>query len=258
MYISYVTSGRLAESLALGNNTVEQRDPAPLVAHRIMGCTLFCMGELGTAREHLEQLNALYDPTRHQSLTWLYGNDPGMTGRLWLARTLWLLGYPDGRACRSAARVAVSERDPTRTVWHMAWYSPHGRISTAANGIRCLIWRTGPRQRARSTASYIGNLRLVYRRIRDRGPAKSPPFARRARVSDRCAAVTQVSQYSVTAQDDRWVGGGRAPGRQAAGDAGRDQENKRGQADHERIGRADSEQQGSQISAHGEGSSDSG
>jgi tRNA A-37 threonylcarbamoyl transferase component Bud32/tetratricopeptide (TPR) repeat protein len=98
MYISYVTSGRLAESLELGKvflDTVEQSDPAPLVAHRIMGCTLFCMGELGRAREHLEQLNALYNPTRHQSLTWLYGNDPGMTGRLWLARTLWLLGYPD-------------------------------------------------------------------------------------------------------------------------------------------------------------------
>jgi adenylate cyclase len=98
MYISYVTSGRLAESLELGKvfqSTVEQSDPAPLVAHRILGCTLFCMGEPQQAREHLERLNSLYDPAHHQLLTWLYGNDPGMTGHLWLARTLWLLGYPD-------------------------------------------------------------------------------------------------------------------------------------------------------------------
>jgi serine/threonine protein kinase/predicted ATPase len=98
MYINAVTSGHLIQSLELGKafvEKVEQTDPAPLVAHRILGCTLFCMGDLQSAREHFDQLNALYDPSRHEWLTWLYGNGPGITGRLWQARNLWILGFPD-------------------------------------------------------------------------------------------------------------------------------------------------------------------
>jgi len=98
MYIHAVTSGHLTESLELGKafvETVEQTDPAPLVAHRILGCTLFSMGDLQSAHEHFDQLNTLYDPNRHEWLTYLYGNGPGITGRLWQARTLWMLGFPD-------------------------------------------------------------------------------------------------------------------------------------------------------------------
>ena len=35
---------------------------------------------------------ALYDPTQHRLHALLYGQDPGITSRIYLARTLWVLG----------------------------------------------------------------------------------------------------------------------------------------------------------------------
>jgi class 3 adenylate cyclase/predicted ATPase len=76
--------------------TQSQDDPEPqLVAHRVLGTTLNMHGELSLARAHLEQAVALYDPQRHRALALRYGQDPGMAGLSFLARTLWALGYPD-------------------------------------------------------------------------------------------------------------------------------------------------------------------
>lgn len=70
--------------------------PALLVeARRALGTTLFFQGELATARRHLEDGIALYDRQQHQALAVHYGADPGVTCRVYAARTLWLLGYPD-------------------------------------------------------------------------------------------------------------------------------------------------------------------
>jgi predicted ATPase len=74
----------------------DRQDPAHLLlAHRVLGHTLFFPGGLAQARAHLEQGMALYDPRRHQSLVLLYGQDPGVVCHLWAALTLWMLGYPD-------------------------------------------------------------------------------------------------------------------------------------------------------------------
>ena len=58
------------------------QDPALLVeAHHALGQTLFFLGELALAREHLEQGIALYDPQQHRSLPFsMEGMTPG-----WLA-----------------------------------------------------------------------------------------------------------------------------------------------------------------------------
>ena len=66
-----------------------------LGARRALGSTLFFLGEFTQAREHLEQGMALYAPQQHHSLAFVYGQDPGLVCKIYLALTLWYLGYPD-------------------------------------------------------------------------------------------------------------------------------------------------------------------
>ncbi|NIV37992.1 MAG: hypothetical protein GWN58_53830, partial [Anaerolineae bacterium] len=66
-----------------------------LEAHRAMGCTLFHLGELVSARTHLEQGIALYDPQQHRFHSFLYGHDPAVSCLAYLSWTLWMLGSPD-------------------------------------------------------------------------------------------------------------------------------------------------------------------
>src|SRR5262249_25971814 len=55
------------------------QDPAPLlVARMALGCTLYCLGQFSSAREHLEHGIALYDPQYHHALAVIYG---GLTPR---------------------------------------------------------------------------------------------------------------------------------------------------------------------------------
>jgi len=72
------------------------QDPALLLeAHRVMGQTMFWLGETAPARAHFEQGMALYDPQQHRSHAFVYGQDPGVACRGFGAKGIWLLGYPD-------------------------------------------------------------------------------------------------------------------------------------------------------------------
>ena len=66
-----------------------------LVAHNVLGDTLFWLGEFAASRSHLEQGVALYDVQQHQSHTSLYGYDAGVACLSFGAWALWFLGYPD-------------------------------------------------------------------------------------------------------------------------------------------------------------------
>jgi len=75
-----------------------QRQQAPdllLPAHIALGHTLLALGEVASARVHLEQGMAHYSPRPHQSLSFGGGIDPIRSGRCHAALVLWLLGYPD-------------------------------------------------------------------------------------------------------------------------------------------------------------------
>ncbi|OGG52301.1 MAG: hypothetical protein A3F84_23365 [Candidatus Handelsmanbacteria bacterium RIFCSPLOWO2_12_FULL_64_10] len=88
------TARELAEQLL----SLAQRkgDPALLLmAHLMLGDSLFFLGEFVSARKHDEQGIALYDPQQHRSLAFLYIHDPGQLGRSIAAWTFWCLGYPD-------------------------------------------------------------------------------------------------------------------------------------------------------------------
>jgi TOMM system kinase/cyclase fusion protein len=66
-----------------------------LEAHHALWATLLWSGEFASARAHLEQGSALYDPQQHHAHARLYGHDPGVCGLSCAALSLWSLGYPD-------------------------------------------------------------------------------------------------------------------------------------------------------------------
>jgi predicted ATPase len=103
------TGGELSEQLlglaaGVGN-------PALLVqAHARQGTTLLHLGEPGRARDHFETALGLYEGHRLQSQALLYGVDPAVTCRAFLAWALWLLGQPDG-ALQSADEALARARE---------------------------------------------------------------------------------------------------------------------------------------------------
>jgi class 3 adenylate cyclase/predicted ATPase len=96
----YMLRAELQTSRELGEQlfSLAQRvqDPGLLLeAHRVLGSTMFWLGEMGPAQEHFEQGMALYDPQQHASHAFLYGQDPGVACRSFGAMATWWLGYPD-------------------------------------------------------------------------------------------------------------------------------------------------------------------
>jgi predicted ATPase len=86
------------------------RDPAQLLqARQALAITSHCLGDPAATREHMEQGVAQYDPKRHSSDTYPYGQDPGVGCLAFGAVALWLLGYPDQAVQRSEEAVALGE-----------------------------------------------------------------------------------------------------------------------------------------------------
>ncbi|MBI3301025.1 MAG: AAA family ATPase, partial [Deltaproteobacteria bacterium] len=101
------TAHELAEQLLRLAQSVQ----APVLllwAHWALGATLYFLGELAPAREHLEQSVALYDPQRHRSYGFV--QDPGVGCLSYMAQVLWLLGYPDLALKRTHEALALAQR----------------------------------------------------------------------------------------------------------------------------------------------------
>src|SRR5262249_5783502 len=64
------------------------------LAHSALGPTLHALGELISARTHLEQTIGLYDPRQHPRHT-VGTADPKVNCLSYASWTLWALGYPD-------------------------------------------------------------------------------------------------------------------------------------------------------------------
>ena len=74
----------------------KQGTNAPLLmAHRFMGISLLCTGDIVEGRAHLEQAIALYDAAEHRPLATRFGLDAGVHALSYRSWALWLLGYPD-------------------------------------------------------------------------------------------------------------------------------------------------------------------
>lgn len=64
-------------------------------AHFTTGLTLCHQGELVSAREHLEQAIAFYNPNQYRSQIVLSGQDGGVSARAAISLQLWLSGFPE-------------------------------------------------------------------------------------------------------------------------------------------------------------------
>lgn len=83
--------GQQLLDLAQSNN-----DASRLIeAHRVLATAAFFIGDFLTARAQAEQGIALYDPEQHDSLAFVYGANPSVVCTLYLALSLWMLGYPE-------------------------------------------------------------------------------------------------------------------------------------------------------------------
>src|SRR5262249_54296414 len=102
------TSHELSEQLMHLAESVQDRYLLSLV-HYMLGTILYYLGELISARPHLEQAIALYDPQKQKHLHSLGTADPRVNYLSYAAWTLWLLGYPDQALQRSQEAVALAE-----------------------------------------------------------------------------------------------------------------------------------------------------
>jgi class 3 adenylate cyclase/predicted ATPase len=87
------TARELGEQCLILAQRIQDQDLL-LQAHRVLDMTLFWLGELVPAREHLERGITRYDPRQHRSLAFRYGTDPGVGCQCFAALALWYLGYP--------------------------------------------------------------------------------------------------------------------------------------------------------------------
>jgi predicted ATPase len=130
------TRGELKEGRVLAEQLLDlaQRvqEPALLLeAHHELWANLTELGELTSARTHLEQGFVLYDSEKHRNHAFLYGgHDPGVCCRYHAAQVLWLLGYPDQALQRSQESMSLArELSHPSTVavasYFIAWFHQH-------------------------------------------------------------------------------------------------------------------------------------
>jgi len=109
----YTVRGELGTARELGERVLRlaeivQEPPLLVQAHYAIGLPLHLLGELGSAREHLERGIALYDGHGSQAL--IFGQDFGIGCFMVAAQTLWVLGYPE-QALRRGEQAIRSARE---------------------------------------------------------------------------------------------------------------------------------------------------
>ncbi|MBK5108275.1 MAG: AAA family ATPase [Anaerolineales bacterium] len=81
-----------------------------LLAHWMLGFSHTHLGEFSAAKEHIEMALRLYDSSRDDSLTFLYGQNPKVTCLNYLAINLWILGYLDESVAKCNEAIAYAEQ----------------------------------------------------------------------------------------------------------------------------------------------------
>jgi DNA-binding winged helix-turn-helix (wHTH) protein/predicted ATPase len=110
----YKKRGQLRRARDLGEQLLflaqSHNDAALLLrGHYALGDALLWLGEFSTARAHLEQGIAVYDPQQHDDHDLLYEADPWLGCLGALSMTLWFLGYPDQALQRSTEAIASAQ-----------------------------------------------------------------------------------------------------------------------------------------------------
>jgi predicted ATPase len=110
----YTTRGELQTARELGGQLLRlaqhQDDLALLVAaHNALGQTLFYLGAFASARTHLEEGVAIYDPQQHHSHALQYVDNPGLHCLTFASWALWYLGYPEQALHRSQQACTLAQ-----------------------------------------------------------------------------------------------------------------------------------------------------
>jgi predicted ATPase len=85
-------------------------DPALLLqAHRMLGATVFYLGELAAAQAHVEQGIALHVPHQYRAHAFRVGQDLEVACLSIAALALWLRGYPDQARKRSHEALTLAQ-----------------------------------------------------------------------------------------------------------------------------------------------------
>ena len=97
LWVFHLVKGHIADAHGLAENllSLANREQIPdllIDSHHLLGSTYYFLGRFDEAKHHLLTAKSLDDPNQHRSLALRYGQDPGITARVMLARTLWILG----------------------------------------------------------------------------------------------------------------------------------------------------------------------
>jgi serine/threonine protein kinase/tetratricopeptide (TPR) repeat protein len=109
-----IARGEIRAGLNLGEQMLglaqRAQDPALLLqAHSALGRVHVFLGDWATARTHLEQAIAYYDPREHYTHAFLYGgHDPRVSCTGYAALSLWMLGYPEQALQRGQEALALA------------------------------------------------------------------------------------------------------------------------------------------------------
>jgi predicted ATPase len=107
----HVVRAELRTARELGEQCLrlDQEDPDLLMAGNfMMGMSLFHLGELVPAREHLEHTLAVYDPLQHRSYASLLVANPRVFCLSYASHVLWHLGYPEQALERSHQALSLA------------------------------------------------------------------------------------------------------------------------------------------------------
>ena len=111
----YYVRGMLPASRELGRQLLEiARESGSstflLLAHRSVASSAFLQGDYETCRTHTQAGIAIYNLDEHRSLALRAGQDPGVAHGVYLAWSLWMLGYPDQSLARVTEAVELAKR----------------------------------------------------------------------------------------------------------------------------------------------------
>jgi len=114
LWTFYTTRAQLQTALELAEQGLtvaekRQRPTASLWAHCFMGQTLYGLGRLQESRTHFEQSLHFYDSRKHNPRVATSPQDAGETSLAYLARVLWLLGYPQQAVEKSEAACTLAQ-----------------------------------------------------------------------------------------------------------------------------------------------------
>ncbi len=100
LWVFHLVRGPLATACDLAEHLLSlagrEQNPDRLIrAQESVGSTYSFLGRFDEAKAHLLSAKSLCDPTRPRSEALPYTQDPGITARIMLARTLWIVGELD-------------------------------------------------------------------------------------------------------------------------------------------------------------------